>query len=141
MVRFRVWLERVFFGGAELSVLSTPAFGVAVFAQVAYPDAVPLAGGGAIIAGSVAIAAFRAGVANVGPWPRRSELASMPLRVTYFSLLFLATSIGVAHVAVSVGTLWLTPLGGVVQALGLAVFPAVYRTVYGEPVRKPAARV
>ena len=37
--RLFAWLERVFFGGAELSILSTPGFAVVVFAQTAYPDA------------------------------------------------------------------------------------------------------
>ncbi|MEF8852508.1 MAG: hypothetical protein V5A44_09870 [Haloarculaceae archaeon] len=135
------WLERVFFGGAELSVLSTPSFAVVVFAQTAYPDAAPLAGLAAIAAGSVGIAAFRADRPDVGDWPRRSELTSLPLRVGYFSALFFVATIGVAHAAVSAGTLWITPLGGVVQAAGLAAFPTVYRAVYGEPVRKPAHRV
>jgi len=141
MVGFRAWLERVFFGGAELSVLSTPSFAVVVFAQMAYPDAAPLAGLLAIVWGSVAVAAFRARTPDLGKWPRRSELTSMPLRVTYFSLLFFAASIGIAHVAVALGALWLTVLGGVIEVLGLAAFPTVYRTVHGEPVRKPATRV
>lgn len=134
-------LERVFFGGVELSVLSTPSFAVVVFAQTAYPDAAPLAGMTAILAGSVGLAAFRAGTPDVGDWPRLSELTSLPLRVAYFSALFFAATMGVAHAAVSAGTLWLTPLGGVVQAVGLAAFPTVYRAVHGEPVRKPAQRV
>jgi len=135
------WLERVFFGGAELSVLSTPSFAVVVFAQAAYPDAAPLAGLSAIAAGSVAVAAFRADSPDVGDWPRLSELTSLPLRTTYFSVLFFVATMGVAHVAVAAGTLLLTPLGGVVQAAGLAAFPSVYRAVHGDPVRKPAQRV
>jgi hypothetical protein len=139
--RLFAWLERVFFGGAELSVLSTPGFAVVVFAQTAYPDAAPLAGLTAIAAGSVGLAAFRAGALDVGEWPRLSELTSLPLRAAYFSVLFFVATIGVAHAAVSAGTLWLTPLGGVVQVAGLAAFPTVYSAVYGEPVRKPAQRV
>lgn len=140
-VGLRDWLERVFFGGAELSVLSTPSFAVVLFAQEPYPDAVPLAGLFAIVAGSIAIAAFRADSPDVGDWPRRSELTSMPLRVLYFSLVFFAASMGVAVVAVSLGALWLTPIGAVVQALGLAAFPTAYHSVYGEPVRKPTQRI
>lgn len=136
----RLWLERVFFGGAELSVLSTPSFAVVVLAQVLYPDAVPLAGLMAIASGSIAVAAFRAGQPNVGDWPRRSELTSMPFRVLYFSLVFFAASMGVGFVAVTAGTLLLTPLGGVVQVVGMAAFPTAYRSLYGEPIQKPAQR-
>jgi hypothetical protein len=135
------WLERVFFGGAELSVLSTPSFAVVAVAQEAFPDAAPLAGLAAIAAGSVGLAAYRAGSLDVGEWPRRGEFISLPLRVGYFSLVFFVATMGVAYAAVSAGTLWLTPLGGVVQATGLAAFPTVYRSVYGQPVRKPAHRV
>lgn len=137
----RAWLERVFFGGAEVSVLSTPSFVVAVLAQEVYPDAIPLAGLTAIVAGSVGLTAFRADSPDVGEWPRRAELTSIPLRVGYFSLLFFLAAIGVAHVAVSAGNLWLTPLGGVVQVLGLAAFPTLYRSIYGEPVRNPTHRL
>jgi hypothetical protein len=131
----------VFFGGAELSVLSTPSFAVVVFAQILYPDAVPLAGMTAIVSGSIAIAAFRADSPNVGEWPRRSELTSMPLRVTYFSVVFFLASMGVGHVAVTLDALWLTPLGGVVQVAGLMAFPTTYHAVHGEPVQKPVQRV
>lgn len=134
-------LDRIFFGCAELSVLSTPSFAVVLVAQVAYPDAVPLAGMTAIAAGSIAIAAFRSKRPDVGAWPRRGELSSIPFRVVYFSLLYFAASMGVASVAVSVGTLWLTPLGGLLQVLGLAVFPTVYRIAHGEPVRTPTRHV
>ncbi|MEF8881641.1 MAG: hypothetical protein V5A34_03840 [Halapricum sp.] len=140
-VALRAWLERVFFGGAELSVLSTPSFAVVVFAQVLYPDAVPLAGLTAIVAGSVALAAFRAGSPDVGDWPRRSELTSAPLRFTYFSVVFFIASMGVGHVAVALDALWLTPLGGVVQVAGLAAFPAAYHAVHGEPVQKPVEQL
>lgn len=139
-VGLRAWLERVFFGGAELSVLSTPSFAVVVFTQILYPDAVPLAGMTAIVSGSIAIAAFRADSPNVGKWPRRSELTSMPLRVTYFSVVFFLASMGIGFVAVSLDALWLTPLGGVVQVVGLAAFPTVYHAVHGEPVQKPVQK-
>lgn len=137
----RAWLENVFFGGAELSVLSTPGFAVVVFAQTLYPIATPLAGTAAIVAGSIALASFRDDSPDVGDWPRRSELTTMPLRMTYFSVLFFVASIGVSYVAVGLGTLWLTPLGAVVQVVGLAAFPAVYHAVHGEPVQKPVQRV
>ena len=140
-VGVRAWLGQVFFGGAELSVLSTPSFAVVVFAQILYPDAVPLAGLTAIVSGSIALAAFRGDSPNVGKWPRRSELTSMPLRVSYFSVVFFLASMGVGFVAVSLAALWLTPLGGVVQVLGLAAFPAVYHAVYGEPVQKPVEQI
>lgn len=135
------WLEAVFFGGIELSALSSPTFAALIFLQELYPDAVSLAGLTAIGAGSVALAAFRSGAVDVGRWPRRSELTSLPLRVTHFSLLFLAATMGVAVVAVSAGSLWLTLLGGVVEAAGLATFPTLYGRVYGEPVVNPAERV
>lgn len=137
----RAWLERVFFGGAELSVLSTPSFAVVVFAQQLYPDAASLAGLTAIVSGSVALAAFRSDSPSVGEWPRRAELTSAPLRLAYFSVLFFLASMGVGYLAVSVGTLWLTPLGGVVQVTGLAAFPAVYHAVYGEPVQNPVQQI
>ena len=136
----RAKLELVFFGGAELSVLSTPSFAVVFFAQTLYPDAVPLAGLTAIVFGSVAVAAFRARRPDVGEWPRRSEMASLPFRIVYFSVLYFLASMGVAYVAVSLEALWLTPLGGLVQVAGLAAFPTAYRSVYGEPVRKPSIR-
>jgi len=138
---FLAWLEQIFFGIMELSVLSTPSFAVVAVAQQRYPDAAALAGLTAIAAGSVAIAVFRTGALNVGAWPRRSELTSLPLRVTYFSLVFFVATMGVAFAAVSLGTLWLTPLGGVVQTFGLASFPTVYRLVHGDPLQKPAHRV
>jgi len=137
----RAWLERVFFGGAELSVLSTPGFAVVVFAQTLYPVATPFAGTAAIVAGSIALASFREDSPDVGDWPRRSELTTMPLRMTYFSVLFFLASIGVSYVAVRLGTLWLTPLGAVVQVAGLAAFPAAYHAVHGEPVQKPVQGV
>lgn len=140
-VGLRAWLENVFFGGAELSVLSTPSFAVVVFSQILYPDAVPLAGLSAIVFGSIALAAFRAGSPDVGEWPRRSEFSSIPLRVAYFSLLFFVATMGVGYLAVSVGTLAITPLGAIVEVVGLAAFPTAYHAVYGEPVTKPAHRV
>jgi hypothetical protein len=110
-------MEMVFFGGAELSVLSTPSFAVVIFAQTLYPDAVPLAGLTAIASGSVAVAAFRARRPDVGEWPRRAELTSLPLRVIHFSIVFFAASMGVGFLASVAGTLWVTPLGGVVQVV------------------------
>jgi len=138
---FLGWLEQAFLGGMELSALSTPSFAVVVFLQGRYPDAAPLAGLTAIAVGSIALAAFRNGGVHVGDWPRRSELTSLPLRVIHFSLVFFLATMGVAFAAVSFGSLWLTPLGGAVQALGLAAFPAVYRLVHGDPLQKPAQRV
>lgn len=135
------WLEAVFFGGIELSVLSTPTFAALIFLQALYPDAISLAGLTAIGAGSVALAAFRTGAVDVGRWPRRAELTSLPLRVIHFSLLFLLATMGVAIVAVSAGSLWLTPLGGVVEVVGLATFPTLYGRVYGDPVVNPVERV
>ncbi len=139
--RFLAALEQIFFGGMELAGLSSPAFLAVLVLQGRYPDASALAGLTAIACGSVTIAALRTGTIDTGDWPRRAELTSLPLRVGYFSLLFLGATIGVAALAVSVGTLWLTLLGGVVQAVGLAVFPAAYARVHGEPLKKPARRV
>jgi len=137
----RAWLEKVFFGGAELSVLSTPGFAVVVFAQTLYPTATPFAGTAAIIAGSIALASFREDSPDVGDWPRRSELTTLPLRMTYFSVLFFLASIGVSYVAVTLDALWLTPLGAVVQVAGLAAFPTAYHAVHGEPVQKPVQQL
>lgn len=141
MTRLSGWLEAVFFGGIELSALSTPTFAALIFLQDLYPDAVSLAGLTAIGAGSVALSVYRTGAVDVGRWPRRSELTSLPLRVIHFSLVFLLASMGVALVAVSAGSLWLTLLGGVVEAVGLATFPTLYGRVYGDPVVNPAERV
>lgn len=133
------WLERVFFGGAELAFLSTPAFVVVLVAQNRYPDAIPIAGLVAIATGSVGLALFRAGVVDVGDWPRRGELTTLPLRTLHFSLVFLVASAGVGALAVDVvGSLWIALVGGVVQPAGLAAFPAIYRAVHGEPLRNPA---
>ena len=139
--RLLAGLEQVFFGGMELAGLSTPSFVAVLVLQQRYPDASALAGLTAIAAGSVALAAFRTRTVDAGAWPRRAELTSLPLRVGYFSALFLAATIGVAALAVSVGTLWLTLLGGVVQVTGLAVFPTAYALVHGDPLGKPAQRV
>jgi hypothetical protein len=138
---FLAWLERVFFGGMELSFLSSPAFAVVALLQNLYPDATSVAGLLAIAAGSVAIAAFRGDRLDVGAWPRRAELTSLPLRVTYFSLTFVAASVGVARAAVAVGSFRVTLLGAVVQVAGLAAFPTVYRSVHGDPLQKPARQV
>ncbi|MWV63956.1 hypothetical protein GRS48_03830 [Halorubrum sp. JWXQ-INN 858] len=136
------WVERYFFGGIELTVLSTPAFVPVVLFQFHYPDAVPLAGIAAIGAGSLALALFRARAVDVGRWPRLGEFASVPLRAAYFSALFLAATFGVAAVATAAGSLGLAFLGGgVVQVVGLAAFPTVYRAVHGEPTRHPSQRV
>lgn len=133
------WLERVFFGGAELSLLSTPAFVVVLLAQNGYPDAIPIAGLFAIATGSAGLALFRAGAVDVGDWPRRGELTTLPLRTLYFSLVFLIASVGVGVVAVDVvGSLWVAPVAGVVQPVGLATFPTAYRIVHGEPLTNPA---
>lgn len=135
------WLEQVFFGGMELSVLSTPTFTVLIVAQEIYPDAVPVSGLTAIAAGSLAIALFRNEAIYVGTWPRRSELLSLPLRVLYFSLVFFLATMGVSYLTHSVGSFLLTPLGGVVQVVGMALFPTVYQFVHGDPVLKPAQQV
>jgi len=135
------WLEQVFFGGMELSVLSTPAFTAIIVLQQVYPDAVPVAGLLAIPTGSVALALYRNGAIDVGEWPRRSELFSVPLRLTYFSLVFFLATMGVAYVTHAAGSWWLILLGIVVQALGLAAFPSVYRAIHGSPNVKPAARI
>ena len=134
-------VEQVFFGGMELAVLSSPAFAALLVLQERYPDAIPIAGLLAIATGIVALAALRTKTVDTGMWPRRSELTSIPLRVSYFSVLFLAATLGVAAVAIELGTLWVALAGGVVQPLGLAGFPRVYRAVYGDPLRKPAARM
>ncbi len=139
--RFLAWLEQVFFGGMELAALSTPAFVAVLILQELYPDATALAGLTAIAAGSITIAVLRSRAIDAGEWPRRSELTSLPLRVGYFSAVFLAATVGVAAVAVSLGAMWLTLLGGVVQALGIAAFPTAYAVVHGEPLKKPARRV
>jgi hypothetical protein len=138
--RFFDWLEGIFFGGMELSFLSSPAFALVVVFQDVYPDAVSLAGLLAIGTGSMALAEFRNRTVDVGPWPRRSELTSLPLRVGYFSLLFLVSSMGVAAVVVAVGNWWLTLLGAVVQVSGLAAFPTAYNLVHGEPLGDTALR-
>jgi len=135
------WLERVFFGGMELSFLSSPAFTVVALLQQLYPDAVSLSGLFAIGAGSVAIAAFRGERVDVGAWPRRAELTSLPLRAGYFSVVFFAASMGVALVVVTFGSWWFTLLGAVVQVAGLAAFPSVYRLVHGDPLQKPARQI
>jgi hypothetical protein len=133
------WLELVFFGGAELAVLSTPAFAVALVSQNRYPDAIPIAGLFALAAGSVGVALLRAGVVDVGDWPRRGELVTLPLRTVHFSLVFLTASVGVGVFAVDVvGSLWVTPAGAAVQAVGVAAFPTVYNAIHGEPVTHPA---
>ncbi|EMA66700.1 hypothetical protein C461_11683 [Halorubrum aidingense JCM 13560] len=138
--RFFDWLEGIFFGGMELSFLSSPGFALVVVFQDVYPDAVSLAGLLAIGTGSVALAEFRNRTIDVGAWPQRSELTSLPLRVGYFSLLFLASSMGVAAVVTAVDNWWLTLLGAVVQVGGLAAFPTAYHLVYGEPLGDSALR-
>ena len=135
------WLERIFFGGAELAALSSPAFAAVLVLQTEYPDAIPIAGLFALTTGSLSLAVFRARSIDVGQWPRRGELATMPLRVGYFSALFLLASAGVGAAAVAAGTLWLTLLGGVVQPLGFAAFPRVYRLIHGDPLQHPAAQL
>lgn len=131
------WLERVFFGGAELAVLSTPAFMIALVSQSQYPDAIPIAGLFALAAGSTSLALFRVGVIDVGSWPRRGELVTLPLRTIHFSLVFLTASVAVGIFAVDVvGSLWITPVGAVVQAIGIAVFPTVYSAIHGEPLTR-----
>lgn len=135
------WLERVFFGGAELAVLSTPAFAVALVSQNRYPDAIPIAGLFALAAGSVGLALFRSGVVDVGAWPRRGELVTLPLRTVHFSLVFLTASVAVGVFAVDVaGSLWVAPAGAVVQAVGIAAFPTVYNAIHGEPVTRPEVK-
>jgi len=68
--------------------------------------------------------------------------ATLPLRVGYFSALFLLATVGIAVAATAAGSLWLALLGGVVQPLGLAAFPSVYRAVHGEPLQHtPAAKL
>ncbi|RLM51989.1 hypothetical protein [Halorubrum sp. Atlit-28R] len=135
------WLEQVFYGGAELAVLSTPAFVVALVTQNRYPDAIPIAGLFALAAGSLGLAGFRAGVVDIGAWPRRGELVTLPLRTLYFSLVFFLASIATGVLAVeAVGSLWVAPLGGVVQLSGLAAFPTVYRAIHGEPVTRPVVK-
>lgn len=138
--RLLAWLDRIFFGGMEFSFLSSPAFAIVAILQQRYPDAAALSGLLAIAGGAVGVAVFRSGYVDVGDWPRRAELASLPLRVVYFSLVFFMATMGVAVVVVSTGSWWLTLLGAVVQVLGLAAFPTVYRTIYGDPVQKPAHR-
>jgi len=135
------WLERIFFGGAELAALSSPAFAAVLVLQTEYPDAIPIAGLFALTTGSLSLAVFRARAIDVGQWPRRGELATMPLRVGYFSALFLLASAGVGAAAVAAGTLWLTLFGGVVQPLGFAAFPRVYRLIHGDPLQHPAAQL
>ena len=130
-------LERVFFGGAELAVLSTPAFIIVLVSQSQYPDAIPIAGLFALAAGSTSLALFRAGVVDVGSWPRRGELVTLPLRTIHFSLVFLTASVAVGILSVDVvGSLWITPAGAAVQGVGMAVFPTVYNAIHGEPLTR-----
>lgn len=135
------WLERIFYGGMEMAFLSTPAFAVVFALQSIDPDAISLSGLFAIAAGSAAIAIFRAGVIDVGDWPRRGELSTIPVRAGYFSLVFFVSTMGVATIVIALESWWYAPLGGAVQIAGLALFPTVYRSVHGEPVRKPTQRV
>ncbi|GAA0521968.1 hypothetical protein SAMN04488066_10532 [Halorubrum aquaticum] len=136
------WTERLFFAGIELTVLASPALVLGLVFQSAYPDALPTAGIGAVVLGSPALALFRTRAVDAGEWPRLGEVKSVPLRVAYFSALYLLATLGVAATTTAVsGPLPLAFLGGgVVQVLGLAAFPTAYRAVHGEPVRRRSRR-
>lgn len=135
------WLEAIFFAGVELSVLATPGFLAVFLLQYRYPDAVPIAGLMALAVGYLSLAVFRHRTVDVGEWPRRGELTSVPLRFGYFSILFFLSSYGVGAAAMSLGSYWYTLLSGPVIALGLAGFPTVYRLVHGDPTTKPAETI
>lgn len=135
------WLERIFFAGVELSVLATPGYLAVFLLQYRHPDAIPMAGLMALAVGCASIAVFRHRTIDVGKWPRRGELRSAPLRVVYFSTVFFLASWGVGTAAMAIGSYWYTLGGGVVIALGMAAFPAVYRVVHGDPTTNPAATI
>ncbi|AUX07850.1 hypothetical protein AArcSl_0195 [Halalkaliarchaeum desulfuricum] len=144
--RLTYWSDMLFFAGVEFSVLSTPAFLPAFLAQARYPDLVPLAGLSAIALGVLSLAIFRSRRIDVGEWPRRGELSSVPFRLVYFSALFAVATLGIASVAVSTfdtagAFLFAMVAGGTVEVAGLAAFPRAYRALYGSPTTKPARRV
>ncbi|UWG51154.1 hypothetical protein AArcCO_1855 [Halalkaliarchaeum sp. AArc-CO] len=144
--RLTYWADMLFFAGVEFSVLSTPAFLPVFLAQTTFPDTVPLAGLSAIAFGVLSIAIFRSRQVDVGKWPRRGELSSVPFRVVYFSAVFAIATLGVASVAVSAfdtagSFLFAMVAGGVVEVAGMAAFPRAYRTLYGTPTTNPTERV
>ena len=135
------WVERYFYAGIEITVLSTPAFVPVVLFQHFYPNAIPIAGLTALIVGSFSLTLFRAQAVDFGPWPRLGELSSVPLRATYFSATFLVATFGVGAVAAWVGSLIVAPLGGLlVPTVAYAAFPRVYRIVHGATTRHPSQR-
>ncbi|MFC5279552.1 hypothetical protein ACFPM1_12410 [Halorubrum rubrum] len=136
------WTERLFFAGIELTVLASPALVLGLVLQSAFPDALPTAGIGAVVVGSLALTLFRTRVVDAGEWPRLGEVGSAPLRITYFSASYLAATLGVAAAVTALsGPLPLAFVGGgIVQTLGIAAFPTVYRAVHGEPVRRRSRR-
>ncbi|WP_281194501.1 hypothetical protein [Halorubrum sp. F4] len=136
------WVERFFFAGIELAVLASPALVLSLVLQAVFPDAVPLAGIAALVGGSVALTLFRTRAVDAGEWPRLGEVKSAPLWIAYVSATYLVATVGVAAAVTALsGPLPLAFVGGgVVQTLGLAAFPTVYRAVHGEPVRRRSRR-
>lgn len=81
--RVERWLDHVFYAGAEVSLLAIPA----LVLLITVPDqwAVSLAGLATLGAATCAVAAFRGGYVDVGPWPRPGHLGTLPLRSAYYA--------------------------------------------------------
>jgi hypothetical protein len=124
--RFDRWLDYVFFGGAEVTVLGLPVLLVLMFAP--NPVQVSLSAMTALTASTVAVATLRGGWVDVGEWPAFGDFYSLPFRAGYYGgVLALASYVGAASQTLS-GRWWLGVLVPVLLcAVTLAAFPRVLR--------------
>lgn len=116
------WLDHVFFGAMEVTVLVLP---VLWFLLVAPNEVeVSLSAMTVLTVAPAVVGTFRGGYVDVGRWPRPGHFGSMPFRMAYYgSVVAVATFTGVQAQLVT-GVWWLgIVVPTVVTVVTLAPFP------------------
>jgi hypothetical protein len=118
------WLDFVFWGGMELSVLANPALLVLLGATP--PGPIALSALTALVVGSASIGSYRGGYVGSTDWPRPGDFGTMAGRSAYYSIVVAAATYAGAEANVATGLFWAGVfVPAVLAAATLAPLPRV----------------